>query len=108
MNVTAEQFHEDLCLTIHEGAQGQVAVADIGFPEAEPEHQTIVDITEWDNRDTGVTWLWIDKVRYVSVNPFDLIENMVENCLPWIQDETDVTVAEVEQALAVLKRASGS
>ncbi len=107
-DVTDGQLHEDLCLTLHEGqATDMKYVVDIGLPEMEPTFPVHVDIAEWDNRDTAETWLWIDKVRYVSVNPFDMIENMVENCLPWITDNEGVTAEELEDALKILKRASG-
>ncbi len=66
-----------------------------------------VDIRTWDNRDMGETWLWIDTVRYVKVNPFDMIENAVENCMDWIVEEEGLTEDEVNKALAVLKQASG-
>ncbi len=104
---TKEQLHEDLCLTIHEGAVASIQYVDVGFPVEEPTYRTIVDVIEWDNRDPSVTWLWIDKVRYISVNPYDMIENMVENCRPWIIEEEGVDAIDLERALEVLKRASG-
>ena len=105
--VTVGDLHEDLCRVLHEGQPTTISWVDIGLPEQEPEYHVNVAISEWDNRDTATTWLWIDKVRYVEVNPYDMIENMVENGLDWITDEIGISVEEVEQALKVLKRASG-
>ncbi len=106
-DVTMGQLHEDLCTVLHEHRVSTIPYVDIGLPEEEPTYNVNVGPPTWDNRDMGETWLWVDKVRYVSVNPYDMIENAVENCLDWIVDEEGVTVEEVEGALAVLKRASG-
>ena len=103
---TMGQLHEDLCKVLHEDWPTQIAWVDIGLPEEEPDVFTNVPYT-WDNRDSNETWLWIDKVRHIRVSPFDMIENMVENCLPWIVDEEGVPADEVGKALAVLKKASG-
>ena len=81
--VTEEQLHEDLCKTLHEDINDhgpEIEFVDIGFPVEEPTCGTNVDITEWDNRDPGTTWLWIDKVRYIEVAPNDVMRNMIENC----------------------------
>ena len=67
----------------------------------------VTDVTV-DNRDPSATWLWISKSDYVEIKPLDLVENMVENCLPWILEETDVDEVDLMNALAVLKRATGS
>ena len=104
---TPEQLHEDLCLMVHEDGTASIQYVDVGFPIEEPTYRTHVDIAEWDNRDPSETWLWIDKVRYISVDPFDMIENMVENCRQWIIEEEGVNADELDNALAVLKRASG-
>lgn len=65
------------------------------------------EVQSIDNRDPATTWLWITD-DYVEVNPFELIENMVENCRPWILEEVGIDPKELDDALAVLKRASGS
>ena len=57
-----------------------------------------------DNRDPGTTWLIIEDTEdqdYVEVNPFELIENMVENCRPWILEEEGVGAKELDDALAL-------
>ena len=62
-----------------------------------------------DNRDPGTTWLWLDGTGdYIEVNPYELIENAVENCKDWMVDEEGVDPTELDKALSVLKRASGS
>lgn len=78
--ITDGQIHEDLCQVLHEGAVSQVAYVDVGLPEEEPTYNTNVAITEWDNRDPSTTWLWIDKVRYIEVRPYDVMRNMIHNC----------------------------
>lgn len=65
------------------------------------------DVQSIDNRDPNETWLWIGD-DYVSVSPYELIENMVENCRDWIIKEEGIKADELDNALAVLKRASGS
>lgn len=65
------------------------------------------DVQSIDNRDPSTTWLWIGD-DYVEVNPFELIENMVENCRSWIIEEEGIDPEELDKALAVLKRAAGS
>lgn len=103
--VTLEQLHEDLCLVLHEGAATTISIIDIGHPVAEPICGTLVDIVEWDNRDPSVTWLWIDDVRYISVDPVEVVENMIENCCSWFDEETDITCKELEDFVALMKRA---
>ena len=66
------------------------------------------DIETIDNRDPSTTWIWIGTGDYVEVNPFELIENMVENCRQWIIEEEGIDPKELDDALAVLKRAAGS
>lgn len=39
------------------------------------------DTKELDNRDPSETWLWLDGTDdYVSINPGEVMGNMVENC----------------------------
>ena len=104
-DVTKEQLHEDLIQSIRVGEWSRIDFVDIGLPVEEPTYQTNVDIKEWDNRDPSETWLWIDKHRYISVDPVEMIENMIENCCSWFDDETDVTCKELESFVALLKRA---
>ncbi len=102
---TVEQLHEDLCLVIHEEHIPELVYLDIGHPVEEPEHRTNVPITEWDNRDPSETWLWIDQHRYVCVDPVEMIENMIENCCNWFDEETDVPCKELEDFVTRLKGA---
>lgn len=38
-----------------------------------------VPVVETDNRDPRTTWLWINDKEYVEVDPYDLVENSIEN-----------------------------
>ncbi len=106
--VTDEQLHEDLCKTLHEDQGTTIGYINIGLPDEEPTYNTNVAITEWDNRDPATTWLWIDKVRYIEVNPVELIANMVENCHVGMVEFEDVTEDQLNHAVSILKRAIGS
>ena len=66
---------------------------------------TNVTVTEVDNRDPSTTWLWISKTEYVEISPVDLIENMIENCCNWFDEETDVPCKELEDFIVRLKSA---
>jgi hypothetical protein len=60
---------------------------------------------EVDNRDQRTTWLWIGGYgnQYLEVDPIELIENMVENCIDDENPEPQVTKEQVEEALRVLR-----
>jgi len=39
-----------------------------------------VPIKSVDNRDERTTWLWLNELQYVEVDPVDIYNNMLENC----------------------------
>ncbi|MEE8599428.1 MAG: hypothetical protein V3S69_08010 [Dehalococcoidales bacterium] len=63
-----------------------------------------VPITETDNRDSGTTWLWISWEDYIEVNPVELINNVIENCEPWLTEEAGITPEELKQVQDILAR----
>ena len=64
---------------------------------------------ELDNRDPNTTWIRLEGCHgdYIEVSPYEIIENMVENCKEWIIQEEGITEEALRTALDTLKRASG-
>ncbi len=64
-----------------------------------------------DNRDPGETWLQLEGTGdYVSVEPFEIMTNMIENCEHWLfeaEQGPKMNREEVVDAVQVLARACG-
>ena len=43
-------------------------------------NRTELHVKQLDNRDSRTTWLWLDSLMYIEVDPVDLMRNMIENC----------------------------
>ena len=106
LNVT-EPDPEDGTFCAHMDDEGQSWIRIVPDDPTEEKYFTRVPIVTWDNRDPGETWLWYDEIHYISVSPFEMIENMIENCKPWIVEEVGVSEDELEKAMQVLARACG-
>jgi len=67
------------------------------------QQRTWIPVVLVDNRDPRCTWLWISDHEYVEVDPVDLVENMVENCTPWYEEEAGIDPTELQRAVDVFK-----
>lgn len=65
------------------------------MPRLHPKHQYG---TEFDNRDPNTTWIWINDNEYVEINIAELVDNMIQNCMGYYEQEEGITLGELKDA----------